>query len=138
MPERPRDRLGRPLPQGSAPDAAIPPVPSIHGLDDDAVWALAIACLDDGLPFHAHEVFEQRWRDAAPADRDAWRACAQWGAALTHAARGNPFGASRLAARAMDTLDDASGAPPAIDADRLRASCLNLLRNHGNEDARGR
>ena len=45
------------------------------------------AYLDRGMPFHAHETFELRWRVAPDADRAAWRALAQWGAALTHAAQ---------------------------------------------------
>lgn len=128
MAERPRDRLGRPLPRDAEPAVGGPPVPSIDGLDDRAVWALAMECLDDGLPFHMHEVFEERWRRAAGGDREAWRACAQWGAALTHAARGNTVGASRVAARAMETLDAAEDVPPAIDPVRLRASCSALRR----------
>lgn len=102
--DRPRDRLGRPLPRGSAPDPSVPPVPDISGLTDEGVLALALALVDDGLPFHAHEVCEERWRTCSPTDRDLWRALAQWGAAETHAARGNAEGAQRLGQRALDGL----------------------------------
>lgn len=128
MPERPRDRLGRPLASGADPAEAAPSVPDVRGLDDARVWELALDYLDDGLPFHAHEIFEERWRLAAPADREAWRACAQWGAALTHEARGNRIGASRLAQRAIGTLRSAPSIPDAIDVDRVRASCNGLSR----------
>ena len=107
--ERPRDRLGRPLPRGTRPDPNIPPVPDVTGRSDAEVLARAWAFVADGLPFHAHEVCEQRWRESAEPDRDLWRALAQWGAAETHAARGNAEGARRLAARALTVLAPDAG-----------------------------
>jgi predicted metal-dependent hydrolase len=126
MPERPRDSLGRPLPLDADPATAAPPVPSVEGLPDALVWQLAVSLLDDGMPFHAHEVFEQRWRLATSDDRGAWRAAAQWGAAATHAARGNDVGASRLALRAMATLHEAPAVPAAFDVGLMSAACAAL------------
>ena len=126
--DRPRDALGRPLARGADPALAAEPVPDITGLTDDEVWATAVAYVDRGLPFHAHEVFEQRWRTCAAGDRDAWRALAQWGAALTHEARGNAEGARRLAERTLDGLVHAARVPRAVDGDRVRASCEELRR----------
>lgn len=123
MPERPRDGLGRPLPWDSDPALAAPPVPDTTGLADEEVWQLALGFLDRGMPFHAHEVFEQRWRSCPAEDRLAWRAAAQWGAAQTHAARGNAVGAARLAVRAIETSDSAPSIPTGIDAGRLRRAC---------------
>lgn len=101
---RPRDRLGRPL-SPDAPDAErAPDVPSVTGLTDAQVWQVAWSCLQDGLPFHAHEVCEEHWRTCPAEDRPLWRALAQWGAAETHAARGNAEGARRLAERAIEGL----------------------------------
>lgn len=124
--DRPRDRLGRPLPYDADPATVAPPVPDITGLSDDEVWSLALAYLDDGMPFHAHEVFEERWRTTTGPEKDAWRALAQWGAALTHAARGNDVGARRLAERAVTTLADAHAVPAAIDVARVTASCTEV------------
>ena len=126
MAERPRDRLGRPLPAGADPADAAPSVPDVSGLDDAALWVMAMDYLQEGLPFHAHEVFEQRWRTCRRDDRDAWRALAQWGAALTHAARGNEEGARRLASRALETLGSARGIPDCVDVEAVRASCRDL------------
>ena len=45
MPERPRDRLGRPLPAGAGPGAAGPVVVDIAGLDDrelDVLHGMAV------------------------------------------------------------------------------------------------
>jgi hypothetical protein len=126
--ERPRDELGRPLPWDTDPALAAAPVPATDELTDDQLWRLAVDYLDHGLPFHAHEVLEQRWRACAPRHRQAWRAAAQWGAAETHAARGNDVGAARLARRALETLDAAASVPPGLDAARLRSSCGALER----------
>ncbi len=124
--ERRRDPLGRPLPHDAPSTADGPPVPEISTASDADVWALALDHIERGLPFHAHELFEQRWRTCPPDERDAWQALAQWGAALTHEARGNAVGARRLADRALQTLDAAAVEPAAIDAGLVRASCRRL------------
>ncbi len=113
--DRPRDRLGRPLPADADPALAVPGIGPIDALDDGQIWAMALAYLDDGMPFHAHEVFEARWRTAPAADRAAWQAHAQWAAARTHAARGNEVGARRLAQRAGDLLRATQHIPPCMD-----------------------
>ena len=126
MPERPRDRLGRPLPIDTDPSDAAPLVIDVTGLDDDAVWSIAVDYLDQGMPFHAHEVFEQRWRSTEGPEKEAWRALAQWGAALTHEARGNEEGAQRLAFRALASLASAGQIPTCIDVARVETSCEAL------------
>lgn len=123
--ERPRDRAGRPLPW-TAPDTdRAPDVPDISDLSDSEVLRAAWSALDAGLPFHAHEMCEQRWRTCAPEDRGVWRALAQWGAAETHAARGNVEGARRLAARALDGL--AGGRDEDLALHRVQERCRSLL-----------
>ena len=128
MTDRPRDRLGRPLPRDADPTDAAEPVPDVSGLTDEQAWDLGLDYLNRGLPFHAHEVFEQRWRTSADVHRGAWQALAQWGAALTHVARGNEVGARRVAERALRTLAGAEGLPAGIDVARVRASCRALIR----------
>jgi hypothetical protein len=140
---RARDRLGRPLPAGAPADPDVPPVPDLTGASDPQVWAAAMALVDAGLPFHAHEVFEDRWRRAVAEGSPgavAWRALAQWGAALTHAARGNAVGASRLAERTLATLQDADQVPDAVDVARVRRTCTALVLDvavPGVDDTRG-
>ena len=126
-PERARDALGRPLPDTAEPELAVPGVPVRATLTDGEAWAEAMEYLESGLPFHAHEVFELRWRLAPAAEKPAWQALAQWGAALTHEARGNPRGASTVAARALANLDAADRVPLCIDAARVRESCARLV-----------
>ncbi|MCX6431898.1 MAG: DUF309 domain-containing protein [Actinobacteria bacterium] len=113
--ERPRDLLGRPLPADADPASAVPGITPIDDLSDEQVWATAMDYLGNGMPFHAHEVFEARWRTAPTADRQAWQACAQWAAAMTHAARGNDEGARRLDHRARALLSTAPHIPPCMD-----------------------
>ncbi len=108
--ERPRDRLGRPLPWDAT---GYPTVPIRADISAEDAIAEARAYLDEGLPFHAHEVLEMRWRCCPPDERDLWRALAQAAAAVTHEARGNPVGAQRLHERASATLSTYAGRLPA-------------------------
>lgn len=63
--------------------------------------ALAQRLLEQGRPFHAHEVLEGQWK----ATRDPiWQGLAQLAVGLTHEARGNDAGARLLIARGRDLL----------------------------------
>lgn len=84
----------------------------------------ALSYLAEGLPFHAHEVLEQRWRCCPDPERPLWRALAQAAAALTHAARGNPVGAQRLLARAAMTAADYDGPVPDQLGELTDALCM--------------
>jgi len=100
---RPRDALGRPLPWDAVGEAMVPErefITSGQAVEE------AIDYLQRGLPFHAHEVLEQRWRCAPEEEREWWRALAQAAAGVTQAARGNEIGSQRLLTRAAATLSD--------------------------------
>ncbi len=107
--ERPRDRLGRPLPWGST---GYPGVTMRPAITSDEAIADARAFLADGLPFHAHEILEMRWRCCPTEERELWRALAQAAAGATHAARGNPTGAQRLGERATAAVASYDGPMP--------------------------
>lgn len=130
MPDRPRDELGRPLPWDTE---GFPGVPVRTTIDGVTAVAEAREYLGQGLPFHAHEVLEQRWRCCPPAERPAWRALAQWAAALTHQARGNAVGTARLAERALCGLDACPHPPQPVDADLVRASLAQLITGPGTD-----
>ncbi len=119
-----RDRLGRPL-RGDI-GAAFPQVPDQPEISDIEAWKQAMEYLKRDLPFHVHEVCEQRWRCAPDESKAAWRALAQWGAALTHAARGNETGARALGQRASENLTQATKIPTAIDLELVRTSLAQL------------
>jgi hypothetical protein len=125
-PTRPRDRLGRPLDPADPQGLAFPPAPESVDLTGSDAWFLGIAFLDDGLPFHAHEIFEQRWKSCPADERDAWQVLAQWGAALTHQARGNALGALRVSTRALASWRALSLIPDPIDQVRVSASLTQL------------
>lgn len=60
--------------------------------------------LDAGMPFHAHEVFEDAWKSGPAEEEPLWRGMAQLAVGLTHAARGNPTGGARLLLRGAERI----------------------------------
>ncbi len=99
-----RDRLGRPLRGATSKDDAFWQIPERTFISSAETIALAREYLSQDLPFHVHEVFEQRWRCCPDEERALWQALAQLGAAITHAARGNDRGAHRVGLRGLDGL----------------------------------
>jgi predicted metal-dependent hydrolase len=111
---RPRDRLGRPL----AWDAVgFPGVEQRDRITSAAAVSEAVDYLERGLPFHAHEVLEMRWRCCPVEERPLWRGLAQAAAGVTHAARGNPVGAERLIARGRTSIEEYAGSLDAATRD---------------------
>nr|WSX23997.1 DUF309 domain-containing protein [Streptomyces tubercidicus] len=133
---RPRDGLGRPLPYGS-PGVARQP----EGVPRTPAQSLTEAqrLLDDGMPFHAHEVLEDAWKAAPEAERELWRGLAQLAVGLTHAARGNATGGTTLLDRGTAALASYTDtAPYGIDIPGLMAWARELtgrLTRPGTVDA---
>ncbi|MFJ9338529.1 DUF309 domain-containing protein [Streptomyces sp. NPDC101733] len=98
---RPRDGLGRPLPYGAS---GVERQPEGVVRTPAATVTEAQRLLDAGMPFHAHEVFEDAWKSGPDADADLWRALAQLAVGLTHSARGNSVGGARLLRRGAERL----------------------------------
>lgn len=98
---RPRDGLGRPLPYGS-PGVERQPEGVVRSPQETVREAQRL--LDAGMPFHAHEVFEDAWKSGPVAERELWRGLAQLAVGLTHAARGNVTGGARLLRRGAAAL----------------------------------
>jgi len=114
---RPRDELGRPLPRGASGVAGVPDDLVLSPRDS---LAEAQRLLDEGRPFHAHEVLEAAWKAAPDAERDLWQGLAQLAVGLTHALRGNDAGAARLLRRGADRIAGyADGPPHGIDVTGL-------------------
>jgi predicted metal-dependent hydrolase len=111
---RPRDALGRPLPQGSAGVARIP-----EDLELSPAETLAYAqdLLDQGLAFNAHEVLEAAWKNGPDEEQMLWQGLAQLAVGITHVQRGNSKGAIALLRRASARLaQDDAPAPYGIDS----------------------
>jgi hypothetical protein len=139
---RPRDGLGRPLAHG-APGVERQP----EGVPRTPSQTLAEAqqLLDDGKPFHAHEVFEDAWKAADEPERQLWRGMAQLAVGLTHAARGNRSGAMSLLRRGAGNIElyresgpygiDVTGlvgwANRVADGGGVEAAAPHLLRDRG-------
>lgn len=122
---RPRDGLGRPLPRGAA---GVARVPDGLALAPDAALGEAQSLLDDGMPFHAHEILEGSWKSAPESERELWQGLAQLTVALTHALRGNTSGAVAVLRRGRDRIADyAASAPHDIDVPGLMSWADDLI-----------
>lgn len=99
---RPRDGLGRPLPYGAQGVERQP-----EGVVRTPAETLAEAqrLLDEGRPFHAHEVFEDAWKSSDGHERALWKGLAQIAVGVTHAARGNEKGAAALLNRGAEAIE---------------------------------
>jgi uncharacterized protein len=90
----------------------------------DAV-VLAQRLIDEGRPFHAHEVFEAVWKSGPDDQRDLWQGLAQIAVGLTHARRGNSRGAVSLLRRGSAAVEayraSAEAYRAGADADRAPA-----------------
>src|SRR3954468_19617285 len=93
---RPRDALGRPLPQGSQ---GVPRIPDDLDLTPAETLAYAQDLLDRGLAFNAHEVLEAAWKNGPVDERTLWQSLAELAVGITHVQRGNIKGAVTLLRR---------------------------------------
>ncbi|MEV6652924.1 DUF309 domain-containing protein [Streptomyces sp. NPDC051219] len=126
---RPRDGLGRPLPYG-ADGVARQPEGVVRTPDETLREAQRL--LDAGMPFHAHEVFEDAWKSGPEAERALWRGLAQLAVGLTHAARGNASGGATLLLRGAGGIEPyAKEHPYGIDAAGLAAWARELAEHLG-------
>ncbi|KMS85052.1 hypothetical protein ACZ91_44395 [Streptomyces regensis] len=116
---RPRDGLGRPLPYGSPGVERAPE--GVERTPEDTIRE-AQQLLDEGKPFHAHEVFEDAWKSGPASEEGLWRGLAQVAVGVTHAARGNLTGAASLLTRGADNIEPfAADAPYGLDVAGLCA-----------------
>jgi uncharacterized protein len=114
---RPRDALGRPLPQGSQ---GAPRIPDDLELPPPETLAYAQDLLDRGFAFNAHEVLEAAWKNGPDDERMLWQGLAQLAVGITHVQRGNVKGAITMLRRASARIaHDDRPAPYAIDAPGL-------------------
>ncbi|MFB7916805.1 DUF309 domain-containing protein [Streptomyces sp. NPDC056061] len=132
---RPRDGLGRPLPYG-APGVERGPEGVVRTAEETLREAQRL--LDAGMPFHAHEVFEDAWKSGPVSERELWRGLAQLAVGLTHAARGNATGGARLLRRGAAALAGASApGPHGIEVDALIGWARELADRVEEEGVRG-
>jgi uncharacterized protein len=121
---RPRDGLGRPLDRDAVGQPVQPDPVTVT-----PAWALETAqrLLDEGKPFHAHEVLEAAWKSAEPGERDLWQGLAQLAVGLTHALRGNARGAVTLLRRGSERIAAYAGTKPhGVNVDSLTRQAADL------------
>ena len=116
--DRPRDALGRPLPQGAE---GVPRIPDDLVLPPAEALAFAQDLLDRGFAFNAHEVLEGAWKNGPDDERTLWQALAQLAVGITHVQRNNGKGAVSVLRRASAGLAFHDTAPYDIDVAGLAA-----------------
>ena len=102
-PERPRDRLGRPLPWGTDGDLHLEDFDSLS-LEEN--HELARGHARAGRWFPAHEAWETAWKQARDTgEAEFFKGLSQMGAGYVHLLRGNAHGASTLLRRAASRIE---------------------------------
>jgi uncharacterized protein len=121
--ERPRDRLGRPMPWGAEGELELEDFDAMS-LEENHEAARRHARA--GRWFPAHEAWETAWKQARETEEaELFKGLSQMGAGYVHLLRGNAHGAATLlrrAARRIGSYDDGTrGVPTADLAARLTA-----------------
>ena len=102
-PERPRDRLGRPLPWDASSELELEDFGSLS-LDENHELGRAHALA--GRWFAAHEAWETAWKQARDTDEaELFKGLSQLGAGYVHLLRGNAHGAATLLRRAAMRIE---------------------------------
>jgi hypothetical protein len=102
-PERPRDRLGRPLAWDAANELELEDfdAQSIEENHDSGIRAVR-----EGRWFPAHEAWETAWKQArGTGDEEFFKGLSQMGAGYVHLLRGNAHGVIVLLGRAVSRID---------------------------------
>jgi hypothetical protein len=122
-PERPRDRLGRPLAWEADGELELE---DFDALSLDRNHELAREHVRAGRWFPAHEAWETAWKQARDTDEaELFKGLSQMGAGYVHLLRGNAHGAATLLRRAARRIggypDGSRGVPTIALAERLAA-----------------
>jgi hypothetical protein len=120
-PERPRDRLGRPLPWDATGELDLEDYDSLSLVENHE---LGRAHARAGRWFPAHEAWETAWKQARDTDEaELFKGLSQMGAGYVHLLRGNAHGAATLlrrASRRIGAYDDGTrDVPTKALAERL-------------------
>jgi hypothetical protein len=122
-PERPRDRLGRPLDWDATNELELEDYDS---LSLEANHELGRAHVRAGRYFPAHEAWETAWKQARGTDdAEFFKGLSQMGAGYVHLLRGNAHGAKTLLRRASRRIhaypDGHHGVATTVLSEKLEA-----------------
>lgn len=95
-----------------------------------------IRAFNRGQYFLAHELWESVWREAVPPEKGYYQGLIQAAMALYHLERGNFVGATRLAQRALNHLNDFHTRYLGLDTSQVRQFLLFFLKDDIVESAR--
>jgi predicted metal-dependent hydrolase len=116
-PERPRDRLGRPLPWGSNGDLELE---DFDALSLDENHELGRTHARSARWFPAHEAWETAWKQGrGTPDQEFFKGLSQLGAGYVHYRRGNPHGAHTLIRRGTGRIRPYGPAHQDVDVERV-------------------
>jgi hypothetical protein len=102
-PERPRDRLGRPLAWDAENELELEDYDA-HPLEEN--HEMGRTAIREGRYFAAHEAWETAWKQArGTGDEEFFKGLSQMGAGYVHLQRGNAHGAVTLLARATSRVE---------------------------------
>jgi uncharacterized protein len=101
-PERPRDRLGRPLAWDAEHELELDDYDAMSMEENDRLGREAVAAR---RWFAAHEAWETAWKQArGTGDEELFKGLSQMGAGFVHLMRGNAHGAVTLLRRAAGRI----------------------------------
>jgi predicted metal-dependent hydrolase len=116
-PERPRDRLGRPLPWEAEGELELE---DFDALTLEENHELGRGHARAGRWFPAHEAWETAWKQARDTDEaELFKGLSQMGAGYVHLFRGNPHGAATLLRRAARRIGGYPDGSRGIATERL-------------------
>jgi uncharacterized protein len=117
-PERPRDRLGRPLPWTAENELTLEDYDSLS-LEEN--HRLGIEHFNAGRYFPAHEAWETAWKKARNTDdAEFFKGLSQLGAGYVHLFRGNRHGAITLLRRGAGRVGRYPSGHHGIDPEAVR------------------
>jgi hypothetical protein len=129
-PERPRDRLGRPLDWAAENELDLEDYDAFSIQENHELGRRAVR---EGRYFPAHEAWETAWKQArGTGDEEFFKGLSQMGAGYVHLQRGNAHGAVTLLRRAAGRV--ATFPDPHLDIattalrERLEADALRVER----------
>jgi hypothetical protein len=122
-PERPRDRLGRPLAWGAEPELHLP---DFDAKSIEENHEAGRRFMRERNFFAAHEAWETAWKQARrTGDEELFKGLSQMGAGYVHLLRGNRHGAITLLRRGAGRIgaypDGSRGVATAALSERLEA-----------------
>lgn len=120
-PERPRDRLGRPLAWDAEPELHLP---DLDGMTIEENHEAGRRFMRERNFFGAHEAWETAWKKArGTGDEELFKGLSQMGAGYVHLLRGNRHGAITLLRRGARRIgaypDGSRGVATLALSDRL-------------------